>query len=418
MYQHNSCSDFISDLLMFIEKKMLRMSPEKRADCKEIVGNFTELHKKSSSGPDYCTKRMNDPPLRSGTDLSELEASALKLSQAMYSSIPFHFLPEHTGPVDNDPELSRSPDAQSLSSDLGVISATNSALVTQTKHDLKGKTPEDANTISEHPTSTSSPVLGLGLFHSPHINRTTTEPSDVSNHDETDSSRPQSPSSKKVHFEKNGQNLLESSPSVNEYDVRIVRTPQGQKEQSKISQKQANEVNLYSKPMGSDVAILRAVPLTSSALAEEMRTKLFDSAESPASTRAPDQLKFAIHLSESAAADEASTGNTSVGIEGAHALPSDDVKSANLHPRNSSKPNSPEKNTHTTKDEPGFTIDAVSSILGQGQIQEQNHLTSEKSNVTGYHSQGETSGVQPPSKGLLKDLKQLFSCLCCFPGSH
>jgi hypothetical protein len=399
--QHDSCSDFILDLLMFIKDKMLRMSPRKRASCQEIVGKFTELYKRCSSDPDYCTKRENDPPQRSGTDLSELAASALDLSPAMYNRIPFKILPEHTGPVENDSQLSRSPDAQSLALDLGVTSLTDSALAAKAEPGRKGKAPENVNTFSEHPTSTST-TFG-DLLHSPNIKRPAIAPLDPSKNDETNSSQPLSPS-KKVHFEKKEQQFPESSVSGNEYRVGILRAQPGQKEeQSKIDQKREDQVYTHSAIMGSELTGIRAVPSTSSAFPGiEPAESLSDSMKRPESISAPEHTESTVRTIDSATINKVSTAKDSVAIGSVHTVPPVNLKSSNLQTRKSSD-----------ADGEGSTVGTAPAAFEQDQIQGQNNLPTEESNVGGNHSRDEGPRNKPPPNNFTRSVKQFLSSLCC-----
>ncbi|KAK3313300.1 kinase-like domain-containing protein, partial [Apodospora peruviana] len=72
LYQHEACTDFVIDLLEFIETRLMRMGPEKRANCEEIVQKFTELNDMCKTDRAYCTSRVKTPPTRARTDLSLL----------------------------------------------------------------------------------------------------------------------------------------------------------------------------------------------------------------------------------------------------------------------------------------------------------------------------------------------------------
>lgn len=65
-------SKLLVDVLDFIEQKMLRMGPEKRATCKEFVDKFREFHQRASADEDYCLQPAPGHPKRVNTDLSTL----------------------------------------------------------------------------------------------------------------------------------------------------------------------------------------------------------------------------------------------------------------------------------------------------------------------------------------------------------
>lgn len=70
--QQPEISELLLDVLDFIEEKMLRMGPEKRATCKEFVEKFREIYQKASSDENYCLHPVQDHPKRVNTDLSTL----------------------------------------------------------------------------------------------------------------------------------------------------------------------------------------------------------------------------------------------------------------------------------------------------------------------------------------------------------
>ncbi|KAE9364084.1 kinase-like protein [Stipitochalara longipes BDJ] len=127
---HEKCSDFLADLLEFVEKGMLRMGPKKRAGCDAIVSKFADLHRLCLADPDYCTKRLQVPPHRAATDLSVLKASALGLSPEMDKRIKRAGLPEHTGPLENDyqtPDAKKDGNARNSNEILGPIAKVKAA---------------------------------------------------------------------------------------------------------------------------------------------------------------------------------------------------------------------------------------------------------------------------------------------------
>lgn len=69
---HENCSDYTMDLLDFIKNSLLRMKPENRATCVDIVNKFAELKQNCDDSADYCVKRLKKGPKRSRTDSSFL----------------------------------------------------------------------------------------------------------------------------------------------------------------------------------------------------------------------------------------------------------------------------------------------------------------------------------------------------------
>lgn len=65
-------SELLVDVLDFIEQKMLRMRPEKRATCKEVVQKFREIRERASVEENYCLQPVPGHPKRVKTDLSTL----------------------------------------------------------------------------------------------------------------------------------------------------------------------------------------------------------------------------------------------------------------------------------------------------------------------------------------------------------
>ena len=63
------------DVLELVEKKLLRMRPSERAECKEIVNKFQEFNSRCQDGW-YCTKPISRPQ-RTPTTLSELMATPI-----------------------------------------------------------------------------------------------------------------------------------------------------------------------------------------------------------------------------------------------------------------------------------------------------------------------------------------------------
>lgn len=73
---HKKCSDFILDLLHYIEYDLLRMQPQKRASCDSVVDTLQDFWENCKADLTYCTERHKSIPEKRKTNLSEL---ALKL---------------------------------------------------------------------------------------------------------------------------------------------------------------------------------------------------------------------------------------------------------------------------------------------------------------------------------------------------
>ncbi|KAF4634373.1 hypothetical protein G7Y89_g3744 [Cudoniella acicularis] len=199
LYSQESCSDFTLDLLTFIKDRLLRVGPQNRATCKEIVEKFEELHKECKSDLDYCTKRMKKIPERSETGLSELSASTVRLSKARTDQINRNSLPEHTGPLEENVSSSQPPKSPPLGAKSDTLNRygpnMRSLSPERMEPELKGKATERMNTVPEEKTSS------LTAFFGPHLcKENENAPLDVENTGKQ-SSRPQSPN-RNVHFEK------------------------------------------------------------------------------------------------------------------------------------------------------------------------------------------------------------------------
>jgi hypothetical protein len=184
-----NCSDYMLDFLDFIEKKLLRMDPNKRAGCDEVVAKFTELHRKCVEKPKYCTERLNVAPVRARTDLSTLCASALDFSPEMDKQIKRRsVLLTHTGPRESgSPNL----DTQLHSKDSGKI---NSVDATPPGAGQSGSKVAGMDTVTEahSPMQLSTETL-------PNTKLEPTVPSGSNDHG-SESLQPQSPT-RKILFE-------------------------------------------------------------------------------------------------------------------------------------------------------------------------------------------------------------------------
>ncbi|KAF2134966.1 kinase-like protein [Dothidotthia symphoricarpi CBS 119687] len=71
LMNHVDCSDYIVDLLKFIESSMLRVHARNRADIDIIVQKFEELEKRCNENERYCTHKTQSIKTI-GSDLSEI----------------------------------------------------------------------------------------------------------------------------------------------------------------------------------------------------------------------------------------------------------------------------------------------------------------------------------------------------------
>jgi hypothetical protein len=74
LHQDPKISELLVNALDFIEEKMLRMGPEKRATSKEVVERFCGIYERASADAHYCLepvpghpKRVNTGPINART---------------------------------------------------------------------------------------------------------------------------------------------------------------------------------------------------------------------------------------------------------------------------------------------------------------------------------------------------------------
>jgi serine/threonine protein kinase len=83
----DNSSDFILDLLDYIEDRILRMRPEQRADCDSVVEKLEGIYRRCSVDAQYCTERRQCIREKRMTGLSELAPSPKFVSMG-FSAIP------------------------------------------------------------------------------------------------------------------------------------------------------------------------------------------------------------------------------------------------------------------------------------------------------------------------------------------
>lgn len=82
LHLHPEISELLIDVLDFIEQKMLRMSPEKRATCKEVVDKFRGIYERALIDENYCLQAIACHPKRINTDLSTLSPHVFETAES------------------------------------------------------------------------------------------------------------------------------------------------------------------------------------------------------------------------------------------------------------------------------------------------------------------------------------------------
>lgn len=90
LHLHPEISELLIDVLDFIEQKMLRMSPEKRATCKEVVDKFRVINERASVDESYCLQAVSCHPKRINTDLSTLSPHVCETAEFEASNSRHH----------------------------------------------------------------------------------------------------------------------------------------------------------------------------------------------------------------------------------------------------------------------------------------------------------------------------------------
>lgn len=69
-----NCSDFVSDILDFVQDNLLRMYPERRCEVSEFLRFTQEIGRRCMEDGSYSTQRLKPIRYRTGTDLSTIHA--------------------------------------------------------------------------------------------------------------------------------------------------------------------------------------------------------------------------------------------------------------------------------------------------------------------------------------------------------
>ena len=390
------------DLLTFIKDKLLRITPKKRAECKEIVEKFEELNNECVKDQDYCMKRVKKTPDRTGTALSELTAAALYLSDKQNNRIHRNSLPEHLGPVEVDSPLNESPDRQSLGSDPDDKPPTNFSTPERAQADRKGKMLEKMDKPKLPPVEISS---------LPHKNDTQTTLSDRGSN-ETQKASPQSP--KKVHFDNGEQQPPESGAFEQEKDVSTTQDqPLDKSDQNKEQGKVIKGHAVRLQPDSSSHLIGHALhnfvvlPSTFAVPAPQEQTEAsVNSAEPPESTHVPEQLDSTAPPINSPT-DDAPKGNTSVDNDG--------IQNPSLsNPRPAGLLGSGSTDENTRIEHNNGAGGGEGSLEGVNpEPQGQNIPMTEQPNAPETQSQNEILRAAATSETHPRGVKRFLRCLCC-----
>ncbi|KAJ2990550.1 hypothetical protein NUW58_g2892 [Xylaria curta] len=82
------CTDFLLDLINFVDKQLLRMGPEKRCQVPQLLQFAKSISKKCHEEDNYCLERIKPIESRQGTNLSELVPGAILLPMSWRMSSP------------------------------------------------------------------------------------------------------------------------------------------------------------------------------------------------------------------------------------------------------------------------------------------------------------------------------------------
>ncbi|KAF2003559.1 kinase-like protein [Amniculicola lignicola CBS 123094] len=77
------CSDFILDLLNYIEDHLLRMEPSSRAKCADIVKKLDGMYERCVTDATYCVQRRQTISEKRRTDLSELAHTLIEKRKSL-----------------------------------------------------------------------------------------------------------------------------------------------------------------------------------------------------------------------------------------------------------------------------------------------------------------------------------------------
>ncbi|KAM5341692.1 hypothetical protein ACJ41O_014723 [Fusarium nematophilum] len=77
LYEHENGSDFTIELLDYIQKDLLRMHHDLRAECTKIHNKFIGFYDSCQKDRAYCLDRVKTPPSQRDTELSVLEPSII-----------------------------------------------------------------------------------------------------------------------------------------------------------------------------------------------------------------------------------------------------------------------------------------------------------------------------------------------------
>ena len=102
---------FFDELIEYIDKKLLRMRPDERATCDEIVAKFTDMHEKCLQDENYCTEIVCNTIDRTGTHNSTLDASYKQAFKGDESPADDESDEPERPTSDHDSDMTNRPDA-------------------------------------------------------------------------------------------------------------------------------------------------------------------------------------------------------------------------------------------------------------------------------------------------------------------
>ncbi|KAJ4117542.1 hypothetical protein NW768_010905 [Fusarium equiseti] len=72
LYKHEDTSDLIIELVEFLETSLLRLHPDRRKRCPEVLAQFSRFFDTCCRDQYYCLEKRKTPPIRKNTDNSDL----------------------------------------------------------------------------------------------------------------------------------------------------------------------------------------------------------------------------------------------------------------------------------------------------------------------------------------------------------
>ncbi|EPE33277.1 Protein kinase-like (PK-like) [Glarea lozoyensis ATCC 20868] len=225
LYDRENCSDYMVEFLNFIKDHLLRMNPRNRLACNKIVMKLSRLHERCVKDAKFSCLRREAIPVRHGTNLSTLEAAPIDVSpeqmrrqNKMRSSPPVHDGPVEPSLPSKDKEFTR----HSLMIDDPEEATQESPIYMIQRSDGLRKLPEEIRTNND-----LEQILPVAVAYDQNLTATPTSTtfgseahSRPQSPNKTYGSRPQSPATRKVHFDaKKGRTSIAEDGEDDEDDV-------------------------------------------------------------------------------------------------------------------------------------------------------------------------------------------------------